>query len=348
MMLNIKRMVKKAVYQATSWEPMLRARRNRKLRDSVIVLMYHEVAEDDRDIEAWTVVKKSDFIRQMEYLHDTFQVVSLDEAFQLIEKGQAIHKPTAVITFDDGYAGNKRIVLPIAKSMKIPLTIFVSTRAVQEQIVYWYDRLINAFQGEEAINVDLKHILLSRYCINRSKGSENWREIERLLRDLKTLGSTARESIVADIIADLRGSMDSDPHMAPLMLSDLHELADCPLITIGAHSHCHNILTQLSREEIAKSIQTSKALLESWIKRPVNYFAYPNGNYNDMVVSSLKESGFKCSLTTASRPWKRGESYFTIPRIGIGRYDSFDYFKVKISGGLCKYSMARKRSSCLM
>jgi peptidoglycan/xylan/chitin deacetylase (PgdA/CDA1 family) len=335
-MSQIKQIVKNAVYQTASWEPMLRAHRNRKLRDSIIVLMYHEVAEDDHDIEAWTVVKKSDFVKQMEYIHDTFQVVSLDEAFQQIENVQAIHKPTAVITFDDGYAGNKHIVLPLAKSMKIPVTIFVSTRAVQEQNVYWYDRLIRALQGEKVINVDLEHILLSRYCINRSKGSKNWAEIERLLRDLKTLVPSSRESIVADIITDLRGSTESDPHaMAPLTLSDLHELADCPLITIGAHSHCHNILTQLSKEEITKSIQTSKALLESWIKRPVSYFAYPNGNYNDMVVSSLKESGFKCSLTTVSRPWKRGDSYFTIPRIGIGRYDSLDYFKIKISGGLC-------------
>lgn len=334
-MLQIKRIVKNAVYQAVSWEPILRANRKRKLRNSIIVLMYHEVAEDDHKIDAWTVVKKSDFIRQMEYVHDTFQVVSLDEAFQQIEKGQAIHKPTAVITFDDGYAGNKHIVLPLAKSMKIPLTVFVSTRAVQEQIVYWYDKLIRALQSEKAINIDLEHVLLSRYCINRSKGARNWAEIERLLRDLKTLGPSLRESIVADIIDDLRGSTGSNPYtIAPLTVSDLQELADCPLITIGAHSHCHNILTQLSREEMTNSIQTSKALLESWIKRPVNYFAYPNGNYNDMVVSSLKESGFKCSLTTASRPWKRGEPYFALPRIGIGRYDSLDYFKIKISGGL--------------
>ena len=309
--------------------------RKRKLRGSIIVLMYHEVAEDDHDIEAWTVVKRSDFVKQMEYIHDTFQVVSLDEAFQEIENDQAIDKPTAVITFDDGYAGNKHIVLPIAKSMNIPLTIFVSTRAVQEQDVYWYDRLILALQGEREINVDLEHISLSRYCVNQSKGSKNWAEIERLLTDLKTLGPSSRERVVSDIIADLRGSTTSDSYaMSPLALTDLHELSDCPLITIGAHSHCHNILTQLSNEEVRKSIQTSKALLESWIKRPVIYFAYPNGNYNDMVVSCLKESGFKCGLTTVSRPWKRGESYFTIPRIGIGRYDSFDYFKTKISGGI--------------
>jgi peptidoglycan/xylan/chitin deacetylase (PgdA/CDA1 family) len=333
--MQIKQMVKNAVYRAASWEPILKARRNIKLRDSIIVLMYHEVAEDDHDIESWTVVKKSDFVKQMEYIHNVFQVVSLDEALQQIERGQAIHKPTAVITFDDGYAGNKEIVLPLAKSMKIPLTIFVSTRAVQEQIVYWYDRLIHALQGDKAIDVDLKHISLNRYFINRSKGSKNWAEIERLLRDLKTLGPSFRERVVADIIADLRGSTESGSYtMTPLTLSDLYELAGCPLITIGAHSHCHNILTQLSNEEITKSVQTSKALLELWINRPVRYFSYPNGNYNDVVVNSLKVSGFKGSLTTVSRPWKRGESYFTIPRIGIGRYDSLDLFKVKISGGL--------------
>jgi peptidoglycan/xylan/chitin deacetylase (PgdA/CDA1 family) len=122
--------------------------------------------------------------------------------------------------------------------------------------------------------------------------------------------------------------------MAPLTIDEVRELAKCPYITIGAHSHCHNILTQLSVEETAESIRTSKALLESWIERPVTFFAYPNGNYSDAIVSSLKENGFQCSLTTAPRPWIRGESNFTIPRMGIGRYDSLDFFKIKASGGL--------------
>jgi peptidoglycan/xylan/chitin deacetylase (PgdA/CDA1 family) len=334
MMNTLIGILKKPVYTVASWEPILRAQRARKLRNGIVVLMYHEVAPDDHDIEAWTVVKQSDFVKQMNYLRTMFKVVSLGEALRLMEHVDDIQEPTVVITFDDGYSGNKRIVLPIIKSMNIPVTIFVSTRAVQDQIVYWYDRLIHALQNDRVINIDLRHISLNTYCINRVKGAENWAEIQRLLTDLKTLQPTLREITVKNLEDEHNSLGAVFYHLAPLTIDDVRESAGCPLVTIGAHSHCHNILTQLSDEETAKSILTSKTILESWIDRPVTSFAYPNGNYNDMVVKSLRECGFKCSLTTVARPWKKEESNFTIPRMGIGRYDSLDYFKIKVSGGL--------------
>lgn len=295
--------------------------------------MYHEIADNDADIEAWTVVKKSEFLKQMEYLSQHFNIVSLDEALRLMMNSHPIQKPTVVITFDDGYLGNKRVLLPIVKSMNIPVTIFVSTKAIQEQTLYWYDRLINALQGERVVNIDLRHHSLGRYHINQQKGAENWREIERLLKDLKTLNPSMREHIVDEEIAALNIKKTRLHYaVAPLTMNDLLELADCELVTIGAHSHCHNILTQLSEDGIRRTVETSKKLLESWSNVPINHFSYPNGNYNDVVCNILKEKGFICSLTTESRPWRMKDSFFTIPRIGIGRYDSFEHFKVKVSG----------------
>jgi peptidoglycan/xylan/chitin deacetylase (PgdA/CDA1 family) len=250
-----------------------------------------------------------------------------------MENSQSIEKPTAVITFDDGYAGNKNIVLPIIKSTNVPVTIFVSTGAVQDQTLYWYDRLIIALQGYKATTISLKHPSMGSYHINRSKGSRNWVEIQRLLTDLKTLEPSLREKTVKDILVDVSSTKKVHSYaMAPLTIGDLRELAACSLITIGAHSHCHNILTQLSKDGIRNSIQKSKNLLESWINRTVSYFSYPNGDYNDTVINILKETEFTCGMTTNSKPWGTNASYFTIPRIGIGRYDSLNYFKVKVSG----------------
>ena len=88
-----------------------------------------------------------------------------------------------MVTFDDGYAGNYRVLLPIVKSMNMPVTVFVATKHIQDQSLYWYDRLINALQGEE--NISLNHLLLGKYRINQCKGAENWREIESFYRILR-------------------------------------------------------------------------------------------------------------------------------------------------------------------
>jgi peptidoglycan/xylan/chitin deacetylase (PgdA/CDA1 family) len=328
------RVLKKSVYKVASWEPLLTYWRMHKLQKGIVVLMYHELAEDYDDIESWTVVKKSDFIKQVNFLSEKFNIISLDEAFQKIRTINGEPKPAAVITFDDGDVGNKKILLPLVTSMNIPVSIFVSTKAVQDQQIYWYDRVIFALRGNSVKIVDLRDVSLGTYCINKYKGQRNWAEIERLLADLKTLQPSQREMVVKKIELE-HGSSDSVPYrLRPLTIDDVRELAECPLITIGAHSHCHNILTQLDTAEIRESIRTSRELLEEWTGRSIRLFSYPNGDYNTAIIDQLKSLGFSGSLTTVPRLWEKDESFFTVPRIGIGRYDSFDLFKIKVSGGL--------------
>lgn len=335
---SIKNVIKNITYKTISLKPILFHWRKLKLYNKIVVLMYHEIADDFDDIDAWTVVKKSDFIRQMEYLSNHFNIISLKDAIALMKNKNLDNrdKPSVVITFDDGYKGNYQVLLPIIKSMNIPVTIFVATRHVQDQNLYWYDRLINALQLSSTpspINLSLNYSSLGNYCINKYRGSENWRETERLLRDLKTLKPDVRENVVEDILKGLNHKPKKDFYnITPLSIKEVMELADCPLVTIGAHSHCHKILTQLTDTKIVETISSSKRLLEDWTGRVVNYFSYPNGNYNNDVINIIKKTGFGCSLTTVARPWVKEDSLFTIPRIGIGRYDSFDYFKVKVSG----------------
>jgi peptidoglycan/xylan/chitin deacetylase (PgdA/CDA1 family) len=218
--------------------------------------------------------------------------------------------------------------------MNIPSTIFISTKAVQNQEVYWYDKLINAFQSEKVIEINLNHLSLRNYQINRYRGARNWIEIQRLLADLKKLEPSSRDKIVEDIKRDLNNTshQKAPNNITPLTISDLYELADCSLITIGAHSHNHEILPRLSEDDARESIKKSKELLESWINRSVYFFSYPNGDYSDNVIKILKENGFQCSLTTMSGLWEKGDSLFKIPRLGIGRYDSLENFKVRVSG----------------
>ncbi|MBI5586780.1 MAG: polysaccharide deacetylase family protein [Deltaproteobacteria bacterium] len=335
MSMTLKRLLRTTLHKGISFEPVLGRMRNSRLSQKTVVLMYHELGDDCDDIEAWTVVKKSDFIRQMEYVCAHFDVLSLEDALARMENGtNAGARPSAVITFDDGYNGNRRVLLPIVKAMNLPVTVFVASRAVQEGLLYWYDRLISAFQGNTLRVLDLKRLSLGNYRINRYRGSENWREIERLLRDLKEMGPHARAAAVESILVELGPSAGNGSFsLGPLSTDELLALSESRLVIIGAHSHCHNILTQLSGEEIRESVRTSKELLEKWTGRSMRYFSYPNGNYNDTVVDIIKDLGFKCSFTTVARPWSKEDSVFTIPRIGIGRYDSIENFKIKVSGG---------------
>jgi len=337
--------IKSACYKILSSNRILQFSRAIGLSGKIMVLMYHEVADDHDAIEAWTVVKKSDFVRQMDYLRKHFRPIGLTEAIELMQHPHAVDgaRPPAVITFDDGYAGNRTIALPILQSMDIPVTVFVASQAIQDQSLYWYDRIINGIQGRPAMVLDLGAFSLGTYRINHSEGSANWIEIQRLLTDLKRVPPVERAKLVEHVLGELnRLKSRSAYQMRPLTLKELQELAASPLVTIGAHSHCHNLLTQLTHGDAETSIRTSKQLLESWTRQSVDHFAYPNGSYNDAVVATVKAAGLSSGLTTVAQPWNPADSLFTIPRIGIGRYDSFDYFTVKVSGVLSALHALRR------
>ena len=127
-------------------------------RNRVVVLMYHEVQSDSEPMESWMVVRETDFIAQMEFLKRHFRTICLDDALERMKGSQQITENLALVTFDDGYAGNRNVVLPIVESMNIPVAVFVSTEAVQNQTAYWWDALTMSLRPEATVTqeIDLK------------------------------------------------------------------------------------------------------------------------------------------------------------------------------------------------
>jgi peptidoglycan/xylan/chitin deacetylase (PgdA/CDA1 family) len=236
------------------------------------------------------------------------------------------------VTFDDGDRGNRDVLLPVIEELELPVAIFVATGQVQEQRPYWFDRLLNALQTDVPVKVTVPAPWITS-VINETRGNRNWRRIDQLLSSLKKLRPKLRELVVDDIVRKLPRQNQRSRGIAPLTISDIKELATCPAVTIGAHSHCHSILTQLDERAVFQSALRSKELLESWTGLPVNYFAYPNGDFNEAVISAVKAAGFEAALTTVREPWNKGQQLYTLPRVGVGRYDSFDAFKVMLTRG---------------
>jgi peptidoglycan/xylan/chitin deacetylase (PgdA/CDA1 family) len=95
------------------------ARQNEPVR----ILFYHRIADDFPN--DWTLPCKS-FAAQIRWLRERFDLVSLAEAQERIASGKN-RWPTACITFDDGYADNRRFAIPLLLHQKVPFTYFVST-----------------------------------------------------------------------------------------------------------------------------------------------------------------------------------------------------------------------------
>ena len=281
-------------------------------RNSVSVLMYHEVLEDEQDIDAWTVIRASDFRKQMEYLKSHHDVISLDAACELMRNVDRIKAKHAVVTFDDGYTGNRRVVLPIMAELNLPFTVFCATGPIEQGEPYWWDRVIRSALtcGQRVVLTDM---LPGTYDFSTdSYGESRWNEIQRLLTDLKSLGRQKREQIMRAITRQTDESSQSGP-LRPMTPQQVRELADSRLATIGAHSHTHDILTQLTPEEAGASILRSKQKLQEWTKARVNYFSYPNGDYSPALMHAVASAGFQAAVSTEERAWRRADEIYAIP-----------------------------------
>lgn len=66
---------------------------------------------------------------------------------------------------------------------------------------------------------------------------------------------------------------------------------------VGAHTCTHPRLSRIPRERAREEIVSSKKKLEDRFGLPMEHFAYPFGDYDEVVVDLVREAGFKTACT---------------------------------------------------
>lgn len=97
----------------------------------VTVLIYHRVgggSNSEVDLDA------AEFDRQLSHLAEHHRVLSLTDALAHLAAGDLT--PATVITFDDGTADFPEVVVPFLERHRLPATLYVATRFVDEQVEF--------------------------------------------------------------------------------------------------------------------------------------------------------------------------------------------------------------------
>ncbi|MFV0492251.1 MAG: polysaccharide deacetylase family protein [Pseudorhodobacter sp.] len=322
---SLKYLATQALARPPFW-PLLRRRALRG--DPLTILCYHTLGPDTGGPDAWTVLRMADFQRQVAILRAHYDIVSLNEALE--PRASRKGRPRAVLTFDDGEAGMHRHLLPFVQRENLPVTVYVATGQIVAGRPFWFDRVMNACQVDRPQVLDLGDEGLGYWQFPGGDGAGRWQVLGPLLEALKEIPPSRREAIVDRIETSLPPA-PPERRLAPMTLLQLAELADCPLITIGAHSDCHNLLDQIPIDEARDSICRSRDLLQGWTGREVVHFAYPNGNSNTAIQRATEEAGFRSATILGMALAHAGDSRFALPRLAIGRYDSPARFKLRLA-----------------
>lgn len=96
------------------------------------------------------------------------------------------------------------------------------------------------------------------------------------------------------------------------------------------HTLTHPHLMQLTPDGAAREIGEAKKALENHLNKPVVTFAYPFGEYNNVVLELVKRAGFESAVTIDPGYRQRGEKIFQLQRIRISYKESLDDLQKKL------------------
>ncbi|HAT32719.1 MAG TPA: carbohydrate esterase family protein [Janthinobacterium sp.] len=250
------------------------------------------------------------FERQLRLLKRFFTVLPLGLAVRLLRQG-ALPPRACCITFDDGYADNAEVALPLLLRHGLSACFFIATGYLNGGQM-WNDSVIERVRHAAGEELDLSEYGLGRLPIGKLEHKRL--AIATILGQLKYLPFETRQGLARQ----LRGTGDSHYPANIMMRHDQVRELHRAGMEIGAHTQRHPILAGLSDLAARADILDGRRTLEQLIQAPVDLFAYPNGragqDYGPRHVDIVKDLGFDAAVATDWGVARQGGDLFQLPR----------------------------------
>lgn len=251
------------------------------------ILLYHGIDEAGSTSYNTKFISQKDFERQIRYLKEHGQIVSLKDFFE----GRFYKNRLATaITFDDGFRNNLTRALPILEKYNAPATIFVTGINSLGEGILWPD-FIDLATPQLPNEISCAGRIFQKTSKGELYSKSSNQSLKRFLRfkDKNFIAATLRE---------IRGKYEicldayNSDYYQLLNDDEIFTLANHPLITVGVHGLYHTDWSQMGREECLAELRSCKDILSRISKKDVSSVAFPFGSHNKMVLDCCLESGF--------------------------------------------------------
>jgi len=208
------------------------------------------------------------FERQLRFLMRQFEIVPLAALADALESETAPLRRRVALTFDDGLRSNVEVAYPVLRRLGVPATFFVCPALVDHGRWLWNHE---ARQRLQRLPLKAEEIEAKVESMKRLDMADRMREEERIRAATPGFAPTAAERSDFDLAS----------------WEELRRL-DPRVVTIGSHTLTHPILTSLDAVALEREVAQSRRLLETRLGRPVELFAYPNGDQSAAVRECVR------------------------------------------------------------
>jgi peptidoglycan/xylan/chitin deacetylase (PgdA/CDA1 family) len=272
-------------------------------------LIFHRVRRE-RDPMSPAEPTASWFRDLIAMLARDFEPIALTDAIQRADSG-SLEGGSISVTFDDGYADNFCVALPILQEYQVPATFFVASDFLDGGRM-WNDSIIETIRRLKPGTHDLSFAGLEP--IQLSDWPSRCHMAQTLITAWKHLPPAERQANVDALSA----RADGLPHDLMMSSEQLRKLASANNVTIGGHTRSHPILASLDQDQARAEISGGKSDLEDIVQQELQLFAYPNGkhgsDFHDEHRVLVRDAGFSAAVATDWGTLSASTDHFRIPR----------------------------------
>jgi peptidoglycan/xylan/chitin deacetylase (PgdA/CDA1 family) len=283
------------------------------------ILAYHSVVEEPQltDYILGSSRARAHFERHIETLARKFSPVTIDDVAEFARSGRKLPSRSVAVTFDDGFADNYEVALPILTRYGVPATFYIMVDAVENGTLPWYCRIRFAFNTTKKPSWTYAET-------GRTYPLSSQTERQAAMPVAWDRGAALSGAEQRVFVEGIERALEIEPAHAQEkhgLMMDWEQVRALKKAghTIGAHTLSHPNVAQVSPDAARAEIAGSKRRLEERLGVPVEHFSYPhpalNPHWSPQTLGITRDAGFKSAVLTTYGSVRSGDGPLAMKRM---------------------------------
>lgn len=221
-----------------------------------------------------------------------FDIISLDEGHVKIQSN-SLKKPSAVITFDDGFISTFDLAIPILKQYNYPSTVYVTSYYQQKQSPIYRLAIQYCFWKTQIEVINLTSLNLP-ITLTGNKTSIMW---ELIKYGETKCSDQQRTNLISKIITLLNIELSANLKNRFMLLDSNENIVSAFKSGVDIQLHTHRHSLPRDRDLCLKELQENQQYLQSILGSLRNHFCYPSGIWSDDHIAPLSDFGVETATT---------------------------------------------------
>lgn len=284
---------------------------------SAAILMYHSVRRKPREVSdllGGIAHSEAVFRGQMTLLAREFRPITLELLADCLRTGRELPQRAVVVTFDDGYADNHEIAMPILNETGVSAVFYITVDCIEKRRLPWPGRLRFPFRT-------------TRKICWRDPSGKKWSLANDAARESAfacaceiccRLVGTAQDAFVADVERGLETFALPEAGNSMMTYDQISALIRHGHL-IGSHTMTHPNMAYVSHEEAVAELAQSKARLEQQLACGIAHFSYPcpalSPHWNEFTAKASGKAGYETAVTTDRGLVRLGDAASRLKRV---------------------------------